>query len=208
MKRMFFCFYSSQCFIYIFAVLINKVCLQVTEEGFIGGSVILPCSSTERPLKQEIYVHWRDTNGKIVFDIIKGEESLEKQDQQYKKRTVPFPKEYERGNFSIKLIDLQLTDAGEFNCMISHASKEKTVLLRINEPKAENGSKSNGGGEKTAPDAGMSSTVLWVCIGIIGILIVVAVAIPIIYLKRKKPAFCSSVMTDETVNIDINEKRV
>uniref|UniRef100_A0A8C1TAH9 Ig-like domain-containing protein n=1 Tax=Cyprinus carpio TaxID=7962 RepID=A0A8C1TAH9_CYPCA len=198
---------SSQCFIYIFAVLINKVCLQVTEEGFIGGSVILPCSSTEHPLKQEIYVHWRDTNGKIVFDVIEGEESLEKQDQQYKKRTVPFPKEYERGNFSIKLIDLQLTDAGKFSCLISHTSEVKTVLLRINETIAQNGSKSNGGGEKLAPDAGMSSTVLWVCITMISILIVVA-ASSIIYLKRKKSVLSSSVMTDDTRNIDINEKQV
>ncbi|XP_026053942.1 sodium channel subunit beta-4-like [Carassius auratus] len=199
-------FTSSQCFIYIFAVLINKVCLQDTEEGFIGGSVILPCSSTEHPLKQDIYVHWRDPTGKIVFDVIKGEESLEKQDQQYKKRAVPFPKEYERGNFSIKLIDLQLTDAGKFSCMISHTSEEKTVLLRINETKLENGSNSNGGGKKTAPDAEMSSTVLLVCITVIGILIVVVLIF--IFLKRKKFALSSYMTTEERLNIDMNEKRV
>ncbi len=109
-----------------------SVCLQITEEGFIGGSVILQCYSNERPQKEDIYVHWRGTNGKIVYDIIKGEDSLEKQDQQYKKRTVSFPVEYLHGNFSIKLINLTHADAGEFSCLISHAFKENTVLLRIN----------------------------------------------------------------------------
>lgn len=182
---------GSQCFICIFAVLINNVCLQITEEGFIGGSVILQCYSNERPQKEDINVHWRGTNGKIVYDIIKGEDSLEKQDQQYNKRTVSFPVEYLHGNFSIKLINLTHADAGEFSCFISHASEENTVLLRINETKSGNG------GEKPTPDVGMSSTVLWVCstIGILSIGLVAASFF--VYRRRKKYASSSCVTTDE-----------
>ncbi|XP_050951107.1 butyrophilin-like protein 10 [Labeo rohita] len=204
---------SAQCFIFIFAVLINEVCLQVTEQGFIGGFVILPCSSTERPLKQDINVHWRDANDKIVFDIINGKDLLDEQDQQYKNRTVPFfGDEYERGNFSLKLINLTHADAGEFSCLISHSSEEKTVLLSINEAKAENGIKlhdqKDEGEQQTGVDVG--TCVLWVCIAI-GTL---SVACLIICLRRKIISDCLSgisffsVKTDETVSDDSIEKGV
>ncbi|KAF4097854.1 hypothetical protein G5714_021862 [Onychostoma macrolepis] len=51
---------NSCCFICVFAVLINKVCLQVTVEAVIGGSVVLPCSSDEHDhTLQDIDLHLR-----------------------------------------------------------------------------------------------------------------------------------------------------
>ncbi|XP_052445864.1 CD276 antigen homolog [Carassius gibelio] len=127
-------------FICAFALLINKVSLQVTVEGFVGGSVVLPCSSTEHDLTlQDTDVHWRDKDSKIVFDIVKGEDSIAEQNSQYKNRVETFPDEYKRGNFSIILTNLQHTDAGEFSCFITPSDEQKTVELIITGSTAEKG---------------------------------------------------------------------
>ncbi|KAK7137225.1 hypothetical protein R3I93_017335 [Phoxinus phoxinus] len=122
-------------FICVFAVLINKVFLQdtVDVEAVIGGSVLLPCSSTEHDHKlQGINVHWRHSGSKIVCDITEGSHSQEKQDPEYKNRTETFPEEYKRGNFSIKLHKLIYADAGKYICYITHSSEHPTVQLIIN----------------------------------------------------------------------------
>ncbi|XDV22140.1 hypothetical protein PO909_027099, partial [Leuciscus waleckii] len=112
-------------------VCVVSVSLQETVEAVIGGSVLLPCSSTEHDHKlQDINVFWRH-NGEIVCDIIPSSRSLEKQDPEYKNRTETFPEEYERGNFSIKLHKLIYADAGEYTCLISHSSEQPTVQLII-----------------------------------------------------------------------------
>ncbi|XP_051763693.1 ICOS ligand-like isoform X2 [Ctenopharyngodon idella] len=159
---------TSFSFICVFAVLINKVSLQETVEAVIGGSVVLPCSSTERALKlQDIDVHWRHNDSKIVYDIIKCQDSLQKQDPQYKNRAETFPDEHLRGNFSIKINHLTHDDAGEFSCFITHSSEQKTVQLIINESTAEKGNKSTDQGnnrEEAGTAVVTSSTLLWVYI--------------------------------------------
>ncbi|XP_058617144.1 ICOS ligand-like [Onychostoma macrolepis] len=118
----------------MFAVLINKVSLQVTVEAVFGGSVVLPCSSAEHDLKlQDVDVFWRHNGSKIVFDIIKGEDSLENQGQWYKNRAETFPEEYVRGNFSIKLSGLTHADAGKYICLITPSDEQETVELIIND---------------------------------------------------------------------------
>ncbi|RXN32753.1 CD276 antigen-like protein [Labeo rohita] len=77
-------------------------------------------------------VHWRHNGSKIVFDIIKSKDSLETQDPQYKNRTETFALEYLRGNFSIKLNNLQHTDAGKFSCFITPSNEQQTVELQVN----------------------------------------------------------------------------
>ncbi len=114
-------------------VFVISVCLQVT--GFTGGSVVLPCSSTQHDLKaQDINVLWRDKDSRTIYDLIEGEDSLESQHPRYKNRAQTFPEEYERGNFSIKLINLTHADAGQFICFITHSSysKQETAQLFIN----------------------------------------------------------------------------
>jgi len=99
----------------------------------IGGSVLLPCSSTKHDLEpQDTEVHWRHNGSELVYDIVNGEDSLEKQDPLYKNRAESFPQEYERGNFSIKLNNLTHTDAGKHICFITHSNEQKTVQLIIN----------------------------------------------------------------------------
>ncbi|XP_073700887.1 ICOS ligand-like [Garra rufa] len=122
------------CFIIVFAVLINKACLQLTVEAVIGGSVVLPCSSAERDFKlQDTHVFWRDKHNEIIYDLIKGTDSLESQHLRYKNRAQTFPDEYIRGNFSIKLVNLTHADAGTFICYITPSNERETVQLIIKE---------------------------------------------------------------------------
>ncbi len=118
----------------IFTVCIISVCLQVTVKGVIGGSVALPCSSAQHDHElQDIDVYWVYSGSTNVFDIIKGKDSVEGQDSLYKNRAKTFHSdEYLRGNFSLKLLNLQLTDGGKYTCFISHSSEHKTVELIIN----------------------------------------------------------------------------
>jgi len=106
-----------------------------TVEAVIGGSALLPCSCTEHHLKlQDIDVLWRHNNSETVYDLIKGQVSVTRQNQRYNNRTETFSKEYLKGNFSLKLINLQYTDAGDFSCFITHPSysKQEVVQLLIN----------------------------------------------------------------------------
>ncbi len=49
--------------------------------GFIGGSVVLPCSASEPQLTTEyIIVNWRYGDRLIVHAIINGKDSVEEQD--------------------------------------------------------------------------------------------------------------------------------
>ncbi len=108
--------------------------LQETVEGFIGGSAVLPCSSKKPPLKiQDInQVRWTTKYNLRAYDIIYGKVFVEGQDPEYKNRTESFPEEYMRGNFSIKLNNLQHTDAGKYKCYITtEESVIKSVELLI-----------------------------------------------------------------------------
>uniref|UniRef100_A0A8C1R2M5 Ig-like domain-containing protein n=1 Tax=Cyprinus carpio TaxID=7962 RepID=A0A8C1R2M5_CYPCA len=114
----------------------SEVSLQETVEGFIGGSAVLPCSPEEPPITiQDIHVRWKIKYMQNVYEIINGQVSVEEQDQQYKNRVESFPEEYLRGNFSIKLYNLQHTDAGEYTCYIfmKNKSEDRSVELLIKE---------------------------------------------------------------------------
>ncbi|XDV22134.1 hypothetical protein PO909_027093 [Leuciscus waleckii] len=169
-------------FICVFAVLINKVSLQETVEAVIGGSVLLPCSSTEHDLKlQDINVHWRHNGSKIVYDIIEGSHSQEKQDPVFKNRIETFPEEYESGNFSIRLTNLTRTDGGKYICFITHSSEQPTVQLIIKESTAEKGSISTEG--ETEPE-GVETSSPWLWVGIV-IVIVIIIIIVIVYFRKR-----------------------
>ncbi|XDV22138.1 hypothetical protein PO909_027097, partial [Leuciscus waleckii] len=164
-------------------VCVVSVSLQETVEAVVGGSVLLPCSSTEHDLKlQEMNVHWRH-NGEIVSDIVKGVETVSEQDHQYKNRAETFPLEYERGNFSIKLHKLISADAGEYTCFITHSFEQPTVQLIINgvlfsESTAEKGTISTdqeNQGETEPDSVETSSPSLWVVIVLVTVIVIVIV---------------------------------
>ncbi|XP_052394146.1 T-lymphocyte activation antigen CD86-like [Carassius gibelio] len=183
----------SCCFLCVFiTVVVNKVCPQVTVQGFIGGSVVLPCSSTKHDLElQDIAVHWRHNGSKKVYDIISGKDLVEQQDQQYKNRAETFPEEYERRNFSIKLIDLTHADEGQFICFITHTSysKQETVRLFINESTVETGNQSTEE-ENQVPETQtdwMKILLICVCIAL-SVIIFLSIAYFLIRWRRRAQA--------------------
>ncbi|XP_067272391.1 V-set domain-containing T-cell activation inhibitor 1-like [Pseudorasbora parva] len=116
-------------------LVISKVSLQVNVTGLSGGSVILPCLSNEPQLKlQEIRVNWKHHDRLKVYDINNGKGSGEGQDPAYKHRTETFPEKYEKGNLSLKLNNLQYSDAGKYQCYIIEESVIRTVELHIEVP--------------------------------------------------------------------------
>ncbi|KAL0150676.1 hypothetical protein M9458_053980, partial [Cirrhinus mrigala] len=117
-------------YVFTIKVCVFSVCLQVTVQAVIGGSAVLPCSLAKHDLKpQDIIVHWRDKDSEIVCDLIEGK--VKQQDQRYENRAQTFPNEYERGNFSIKLINLTHADAGVFICYITHLSYSKQDIVQL-----------------------------------------------------------------------------
>ncbi|XP_050951146.1 ICOS ligand isoform X8 [Labeo rohita] len=147
-------------------LLINGVSLQDTVVGFIGGSAVLLCSSKEPQLTiQDVEVQWRHNNWN-VYAIIKDKVAMEEQDAEYRNRTESFPAEYVRGNFSLKLNNLQYSDEGEYKCYISEDSIIQniiTVELLIKERETRQNSN-----EGTKPRPEMTVMISFVlCIGII-----------------------------------------
>ncbi|XP_056614695.1 uncharacterized protein LOC130429883 isoform X1 [Triplophysa dalaica] len=123
---------------YIYALLVNiwttdKVYSQVTIDGVIGGSVLLPCASNKHEHNlQNIDVLWRYNASMNVFTILKGKGSVEHQGPKYKNKTEIFPDEFLKGIFSIQLNNLVHTDAGEYDCYIVHSEEHVKVWLLIN----------------------------------------------------------------------------
>ncbi|KAL0159659.1 hypothetical protein M9458_043384, partial [Cirrhinus mrigala] len=100
--------------------------------GVIGGSVILPCSSKEhQSTVEDITVNWKHLDSLSVYDIIKGKGSVEEQHPKYKNRAESVAKQYQKGDFSLKLQNLQYNDTGNYQCYITAESVIQTVELLI-----------------------------------------------------------------------------
>ncbi|XP_050951502.1 CD276 antigen homolog [Labeo rohita] len=138
------------CFcICVFAVLLNKACLQVTLEGKVRGSVVLPCFYTVNSLKiEDVTIYWRHNSSHNVYDIIEGKASVEKQGAAYKNRAETFPNEYMKGNFSLKLSNLQYNDAGKYVCYITKAHQNPSTQLLVKD-RGNHGAATRA--EKTVP---------------------------------------------------------
>lgn len=105
--------------------------VRVTVEGFVGGLAVFPCSIKSLHKTQDVNVHWRDSNGKTVYDITGGSGTVEKQALEYKNRV-----ESERDNCSIKLDKLKKNDEGHYYGYITEPwnIQINVVLLIIEKP--------------------------------------------------------------------------
>ncbi|XP_052445292.1 CD276 antigen-like isoform X1 [Carassius gibelio] len=142
---------KSVLLICFFILLLNEASVQeVVVQGFIGGSAVLPCHPGNRSLAR-INAHWRYDDRKNVYDILNGMAMTKEQDPEYKGRTVTFPAEYSKGNFSLKLGSLQKSDEGSYCCFIPELGLNECVNLQVKEkPIGIQKPGSNGGVETTA----------------------------------------------------------
>ncbi|KAI7791159.1 hypothetical protein IRJ41_011039 [Triplophysa rosa] len=140
-------------FICVF-VLLKNICTADTVysqdniQGFTGCFVFLPCKSSKNDQNLlDINVLWRYNGSTNVLAIINGEASVEHQKLKYKNRTQTFPDQYTDGNFTLKLNNLTHTDAGTYQCYITHSSERVTVQLLVIESPEEKSS--DVGGKRT-----------------------------------------------------------
>ncbi|XP_052394437.1 CD276 antigen homolog isoform X2 [Carassius gibelio] len=128
-----------QCYIIDESVM-KKVELHIKEHlqqrcvASVGGSVVLPCSSKKSQFTTEdITVGWKHNDTLKVYDIIKGKVSLENQDSAYYNRTEMIHENYQNGNFSLKLSNVQLSDTGIYTCHITNEFIIQSVKLEFSQ---------------------------------------------------------------------------
>ncbi|XP_060715804.1 CD276 antigen homolog [Tachysurus vachellii] len=107
-------------------LLIHNVLVQSieTREAIVGDTVILPCSTVAGG-----DVFWQDDEETVVINIIKNEENFLNQDPKYKGRVQTFQTEIAKGNFSIKLSNVKLSDSGTYTCHPTAQRVELTVKV-------------------------------------------------------------------------------
>ncbi|XP_060714891.1 butyrophilin-like protein 10 isoform X2 [Tachysurus vachellii] len=123
-------------YVFAFLLLINNVLVQSVHvvNGTQGRSVILPCSTSD--VKTNVY--WRYNDSTTVCDIINGKADFEEQHVKYKGRVETFQTEFPKGNFSIKLNNLTMFDAGMYTCNFPRTLIPVASYLKV----TENGSES------------------------------------------------------------------
>uniref|UniRef100_A0A671KW25 Myelin-oligodendrocyte glycoprotein-like n=1 Tax=Sinocyclocheilus anshuiensis TaxID=1608454 RepID=A0A671KW25_9TELE len=121
-------------------------------QGFIRDSALLPCRIKTGQLKVNT-AHWRYNDSKNVYDILNGQGTTKEQDAEYKGRTETFPSEYSKGNFSLRLGNLQKSDEGSYCCFIPNAEFDlnKCINLQVRE-------KPRGIQEKPGSNSGVETT--------------------------------------------------
>ncbi|XP_026099764.1 CD276 antigen homolog [Carassius auratus] len=122
------------CVIYLLLHLTSKVSLQDSANTFdrvVGDSVTLPCIYVNQQPSTDVL--WRLNASIEVLNIIDGNPSTEKQDGIFRNRIESFPSEYAKGNYSIKLKDLNFNHAGIYTCFLQKSNEKKRMQLYIKE---------------------------------------------------------------------------
>ncbi|KAL6462014.1 hypothetical protein MHYP_G00301590 [Metynnis hypsauchen] len=118
------------CLPVVFLLLVQKVSLQDVQ-AVVGDAVILPCSSSDKALQDELTVFWRFKDTISVYDIEDGRAKFDEQAASYKNRVESFPAEWTNGNFSIKLSDVRKTDGGLYTCFLPTINAQMKVQLTV-----------------------------------------------------------------------------
>ncbi|XP_060767910.1 CD276 antigen homolog [Neoarius graeffei] len=125
---------SRRCvFFFLIQLLIDNATAQVgvTRNAVVGGTVILPCSTKSTAEIGDVF--WRYEENKVVLEIINGKENFQYQSQEYRGRVRAFSAEFAKGNFSIKLSDVKLSDTGTYTSTLSKSGQKMNVQLIVKE---------------------------------------------------------------------------
>ncbi|XP_030637395.1 CD276 antigen homolog [Chanos chanos] len=128
--------------VWLLVSLTDKVSSQVKVEGVKGGKAVLPCVYTKTIMERDmVTIFWRLNDEKKVYDVAAGNTVLTQQDPEFKARAQTFPEEYSKGNYSLSLRDLRVTDVGTYFCYIPPLNVKQQIQLHVEDgPEARSSS--------------------------------------------------------------------
>ncbi|KAI5086583.1 butyrophilin-like protein 3 [Silurus meridionalis] len=98
-----------------------------------GKDLVLPCYIKPSTSVVEMTVQWlkQETKHMLVHLYKDHEDRNEDQDQSYRKRTSLFKEELQKGNASLRLSDLRVSDEGEYTCFIEDESWSDGITFYV-----------------------------------------------------------------------------
>ncbi|XP_076851986.1 butyrophilin subfamily 1 member A1-like isoform X2 [Brachyhypopomus gauderio] len=117
----------------MFLWLIHRASLKnIPVVAVVHGTVILPCSHNDEKLRSgSAEIFWRYGDSRTVLDLKGNTVHVAEQDEMFRGRVDNFPGEYTKGNFSIRLRDVKLSDAGTYTCFIPLVAEEQKLDLTV-----------------------------------------------------------------------------
>ncbi|XP_039374590.1 butyrophilin subfamily 3 member A2-like [Mauremys reevesii] len=102
--------------------------------GVVGRDVVLPCQLSPPARLPSMDVRWRKIgSGFIPIHEYSDEGPQDLPGDSYQTRTELFPQEFSSGNVSLKMKQLQVADAGKYQCFVRNPewSREATTELQV-----------------------------------------------------------------------------
>lgn len=102
--------------------------------GFVDENVILPCSfpPNERFSHSTINIFWKFKSENIpVHYVLEGAFQREMQHEKFTERTNLFSKEFSKGNASLLLKNIQVSDTGLYECFVWITEHKSTDIELI-----------------------------------------------------------------------------
>ncbi|XP_075713864.1 CD276 antigen isoform X2 [Rhinoderma darwinii] len=98
--------------------------------GILDEDVTLPCSFSppEGFSLQDLSVFWEITKLQQVYAFTQGQEQLEKQDPKFINRTELFLGQLPKGNMSLLLRNVRLSDEGTYTCFVNVGISSSAAL--------------------------------------------------------------------------------
>ncbi|XP_015259566.1 PREDICTED: putative selection and upkeep of intraepithelial T-cells protein 1 homolog [Cyprinodon variegatus] len=102
--------------------------------AFAGGAIILPCSIEPAASSDIQTVEWsKEVEGQmpaIVFLYRDGCETFEMKDSDFEYRTSLIMRQLQKGNFSLRIANVKLSDTGTFHCLLiwKNKTKEESIV--------------------------------------------------------------------------------
>uniref|UniRef100_A0A3Q3GP55 Golgin subfamily A member 6-like protein 22 n=1 Tax=Labrus bergylta TaxID=56723 RepID=A0A3Q3GP55_9LABR len=101
--------------------------------SLVGEDVVLPCHLDPFMNAFDMFLEWArpDLNPRFVLLWRQGEELKTKKHPSFRGRTSVFIDELEKGNISLKLSKVKVSDEGGYKCVMSALSKASSVQLVV-----------------------------------------------------------------------------
>ncbi|KAM6225622.1 butyrophilin subfamily 3 member A2-like [Spheniscus humboldti] len=104
--------------------------------GVIGKGVILPCQLNVKIIPERLYVQWIFTGNSKRIDVTtydgKNTRNPAREDETYQGRTNFFQSEFNKGNMSLHLKNVMLSDKGKYTCSVFFENWYDEVVVDLN----------------------------------------------------------------------------